>query len=183
MFQKVASGSWRLVSSNMLATATNRGLAVAATTTVAGVVERSTSAENITGTSDTVYPTVAGAKEIVDTHVPAVLNATGTAPIYGCRAFGYIDASSGTPTLVGSGNVTLTDTAEGDIQVNFITAMPNATYAVVGSSKKVDDNGAQQADRTLFQPYALTTSNFKILTVVAEGGVSDCEIVMFAVFG
>jgi predicted small lipoprotein YifL len=40
-----------------------------ATTIVTGVVERSTSAENVTGTSDTVYPTVAGTKEMIDTHV------------------------------------------------------------------------------------------------------------------
>ena len=40
----------------------------AATLTTSGIVERSTSAENVTGSSDTVYPTVLGAKEIVDTH-------------------------------------------------------------------------------------------------------------------
>jgi len=39
------------------------------TTTLAGLVERSTSAENVTGTDDTVYPTVAGTKEMIDTHV------------------------------------------------------------------------------------------------------------------
>ena len=39
-----------------------------ATTSVEGLVERSTSAENVTGTNDTVYPTVAGAKEMIDTH-------------------------------------------------------------------------------------------------------------------
>ena len=39
-----------------------------ASDTVAGIVERSTSAENITGTADDKYPTVLGAKEIVDVH-------------------------------------------------------------------------------------------------------------------
>lgn len=38
-----------------------------ATTTTEGLVEKSTSAENIAGVSDTVYPSVAGVKEIVDT--------------------------------------------------------------------------------------------------------------------
>ena len=38
------------------------------TTTLAGLVERSTSAENVTGTDDTVYPTVAGTKEMIETH-------------------------------------------------------------------------------------------------------------------
>ena len=48
---------------------TNSGDEVSATLTTEGVVERSTSAENITGTDDTVYPTVAGTKEMINTHV------------------------------------------------------------------------------------------------------------------
>ncbi len=47
---------------------TNTGDEVSATLTVEGIVERSTSAENVTGTDDTVYPTVAGTKEMIDTH-------------------------------------------------------------------------------------------------------------------
>jgi hypothetical protein len=43
---------------------TNTGDEVAATTSTAGVVEKSTSAENLVGTSDTVYPSVAGVTEI-----------------------------------------------------------------------------------------------------------------------
>ncbi len=43
------------------------------TTTLAGLVERSTSAENVAGTDDTVTPTVAGVKEMIDTHVSAGL--------------------------------------------------------------------------------------------------------------
>lgn len=38
------------------------------TETLAGLVEKSTSAENVTGTDDTVWPTVAGTKEMIDTH-------------------------------------------------------------------------------------------------------------------
>jgi len=39
-----------------------------ATLTLAGLVEQSTSAENVTGTDDTVWPSVAGVKEMIDTH-------------------------------------------------------------------------------------------------------------------
>ncbi len=39
-----------------------------ATLALAGLVEQSTSAENIAGTDDTVFPSVAGAKEMIDTH-------------------------------------------------------------------------------------------------------------------
>lgn len=41
----------------------------AATESATGVVEKSTSAENIAGTDDTVFPSVAGVKEMIDTHV------------------------------------------------------------------------------------------------------------------
>lgn len=47
---------------------TNTGDEVSATLTVEGIVERSTSAENVAGTSDTVYATVLGTKEMIDTH-------------------------------------------------------------------------------------------------------------------
>lgn len=54
---------------------TNSGDEVDASTTVKGIVEKSTSAENVAGTSDTVYPTVAGAKEMIDTHGSAEVDA------------------------------------------------------------------------------------------------------------
>jgi len=44
------------------------GMGVVSSLTVSGTVETSTSAENVTGTSDVVTPTVAGVKEMVDTH-------------------------------------------------------------------------------------------------------------------
>lgn len=39
------------------------------TTTLAGLVEKSTSGENVAGTDDTVFPSVAGVKEMIDTYV------------------------------------------------------------------------------------------------------------------
>jgi len=41
---------------------------VEASTTVKGIVEKSTSGENIAGSSNLVYPTVAGTKQMIDTH-------------------------------------------------------------------------------------------------------------------
>tara|TARA_Y100000310_G_scaffold113816_1_gene112272 strand:+ start:1570 stop:3057 length:1488 start_codon:yes stop_codon:yes gene_type:complete len=60
---------------------TNTGDESSATTSAEGIVERSTSAENVTGTDDTVYPTVAGAKEIVDTHGASVTKGSWT-PVF-----------------------------------------------------------------------------------------------------
>lgn len=61
---------------------------------------------------------------------------TGTAPIYGVRAFAWFDATSngnGTNcTINTSGNIaSVYKSAEGTFTVTFSTAMPSANYAVV----------------------------------------------------
>lgn len=60
---------------------------------------------------------------------------TGTAPIYGCRAWVNFDGTGtiGTnQTIRASGNVTsVLKNGTGDYTVNFTTAMPDANYAAV----------------------------------------------------
>ena len=69
--------------------------------------------------------------------VKTALNASGTAPIYACRAWVNFNGT-GTVAIRGSGNVTdITDNGTGDYTVNFTTAMPDANYSVVGQN----DNG------------------------------------------
>lgn len=53
-------------------TGVNAGDEVTAGVSTEGVIIRSSSAQNITGTIDTRYPTVLGTKEMIDTHSPAV---------------------------------------------------------------------------------------------------------------
>jgi len=58
------------------------------------------------------------------------LNATGTAPVYACRAWVNFDGT-GTPAIAASGNVSsITDNGTGIFTVNFTTAMPDANYCV-----------------------------------------------------
>lgn len=62
------------------------------------------------------------------------LNAEGSAPVYACRAWVCFDASSGTPIIRGSGNVSsITDRGVGRYTVNFITSMPDTNYSMFGS--------------------------------------------------
>jgi hypothetical protein len=59
--------------------------------------------------------------------VMTALNATGTAPIYACRAWA---AFNGT-TIAASGNVSsVSNPSTGSYTVNFTTAMPDANYAL-----------------------------------------------------
>lgn len=62
------------------------------------------------------------------------LNASGSAPIYACRAWVNFNGT-GTVAIRASGNVSsITDNGTGDYTVNFTTAMPDANYATVGTA-------------------------------------------------
>ena len=58
-----------------------------------------------------------------------LFNATGSAPVYACRAWVNFNGT-GTVAIRESGNVSsITDNGTGDYTINFTTAMPDANYA------------------------------------------------------
>ena len=64
-----------------------------------------------------------------DNRVKTALNATGDAPIYGCRAWVNFNGT-GTVAIRASGNVSsITDNGVGDYTINFTTAMPDENYS------------------------------------------------------
>lgn len=95
-----------------------------ASTTVKGVVEKSTSAENLAGSSDIVYPTPKGVKE-------EMFSATGLAPVFACRAWANWDMdAAGSPVINAGGNFDpFTDNGQGDQTANFTVNMPDTDYA------------------------------------------------------
>jgi len=93
----------------------------AATETVAGIIEIATSAESIAGLSDAVVLTPLKFRN--------ALNASGTAPVFGVRAFVVFDGA-GVAGLRSSGNVSsVTRNSIGDYTVNFTTPLPTFNYA------------------------------------------------------
>ena len=84
------------------------------------------------GTSQLVDGAVTSAKlgsNAVDTQVLSLLNASGSAPVFGCRAWVNFDGDESTPSIRASGNVSsITDNGTGDYTVNFTTAMEDANY-------------------------------------------------------
>ena len=103
-----------------------------ASQTVKGIIEIATDAEVQTGTDTTRAVTPAGMK--------AGLNATGTAPIYACRAWVNFNGT-GTVAIRASGNVSsITDNGTGDYTVNFTTAMPSDNYAFAGDANSSEVN-------------------------------------------
>jgi hypothetical protein len=69
------------------------------------------------------------AGDVAAARITTALNATGSAPIYACRAWVNFNGT-GTVAIRASGNVSsITDNGTGDYTVNFTTAMPDANYA------------------------------------------------------
>lgn len=66
----------------------------------------------------------------VNTQALALFNATGSAPVYACRAWVNFNGT-GTVAIRASGNVSsITDGGVGIYTVNLTTAMPDANYSV-----------------------------------------------------
>lgn len=70
---------------------------------------------------------------------------TGTAPIYGYRAWVVFDGTNSVGTnctIIGSGNITsVYKNAAGDYTVTFSTALPSSTYAISGSALDTAGSG------------------------------------------
>lgn len=85
---------------------------------------------------DTISPTWTAN----DSRVKTALNASGSAPIYACRAWVNFNGI-GTVAIRASGNVSsITDNGVGDYTVNFTTAMPDANYTTThaGGARTID---------------------------------------------
>lgn len=79
--------------------------------------------------TDSTLALTANSQEVKD-----ALNASGSAPIYACRAWVNFNGT-GTVAIRASGNVSsITDNGTADYTVNFTTAMPDTNYALTGSS-------------------------------------------------
>jgi len=120
---------------------------------------------------------------------------TGTAPIYGARAWANFDAtknsSGGTDALLtarflngnSSSNISsVTKTASGKYTVDFVIDMPNANYAVI-AGLSLANSGAEDYQRVP-KIYDQTISQFKIAYYVGGSGSAEANPVSgtFAVF-
>lgn len=81
-------------------------------------------AENAAGTAENKAVDPLGIRE--------AFNATGSAPVFACRAWVNLKGT-GTAAIRASGNVSsVTDNGTGDYTINFTTAMPDSSYSVLG---------------------------------------------------
>ena len=77
----------------------------------------------------------------IEAQVKTATNATGSAPIYACRAWVNFNGT-GTVAIRASGNVSsVVRNRTGEYTVNFATAMPDVNYTVAGSFTGVNTWG------------------------------------------
>lgn len=149
-------------------------------------------ADNSVGTAEIIDVNVTDAKiagmsaskltgDVAAARITSALNATGSAPIYACRAWVNFNGT-GTVAIRGSGNVSsITDNGVGDYTVNFTNAMPDINYSITGSSS-IDGSSAQAFQNNLSN-FAPTVSAARIRTARCDtGGAVDGSYVSVSIF-
>ena len=134
-----------------------------------------TSTETIASNdSDTALPTSAA---VID-YVPVALNASGSAPIYACRAWVNFDGT-GTVAIRASGNVSsITDNGTGNYTVNLTTAMQDTNYTAIAAAANA---GVSLIANVNAQNRF--TGSFQIFPVINDAGtVVDATVVEAALF-
>ena len=136
-------------------------------------------AGNQTFTLPSIGGTVTTSASDLTTQVKSATNATGSAPIYSCRAWVNFNGT-GTVAIRASGNVSsITDNGVGNYTVNFTTAMVDANYAVVMTA------GDTASGTCLFQsPFSTspTTSAAQVLVTNSIFTATDRLFVQVAIF-
>ena len=113
-----------------------------------------------------------------------VSNLAGTGPVtltgqYAAKAWVYYNASTGTPTINDSENVSsLTDVTTGRVNVVFSTAMATANYSVVGTSQNSSSDVVGMVGRS-----TSSSSEFEVNTAQANGSLVDANRSSFVAHG
>jgi len=114
-------------------------------------------------------------------NIATALNATGSAPIYACRAWVNLNGNAATPVARASGNVSsITDNGTGDYTVNFTTAMPDANYAAVTSADGANVDNAGETQSSIQR--GNTASALKVICTDLSGNKEDYYQLNIAVF-
>lgn len=95
------------------------------------------------------------------------LNSSGAAPVFAARAWVNFDASSGTPVIRGSGNVSgVTRNGPGDYTITFSSPMPDANYTITATTSRESYN---LAVAYLANTQTFSTTAVQVFTVGVSG--------------
>jgi hypothetical protein len=140
---------------------------------VTGLTIDSSGNATFAGTGNNIGTVIAGTLGS-SVNIKASINASGSAPIYACRAWVNFNGT-GTVAIRASGNVSsITDGGTGTYLVNYSTAMPDADYCTVASA---DNNSsgvtAMAKANSTSSGYVFTEDSF---------ASTDCLVISYAVF-
>ena len=162
-------------------------------TEIAQFTSSGLNASALTGTLPAIDGSaLTGISSYSDSDALSLFNASGSAPVYACRAWVSWDGgATAVSTIFGSGNVSsVTDNGTGQSTINFTTALPNANYAVAGMatgySNVVNENMViQSADGSGDQnPTTKTTSAVRVAYGHANtAGLAHVGYLTVAIFG
>ena len=143
----------------------------------------------LTSTNTDQALTAAQGKVLQDNKLDkTAITASGTAPMYACRA--WVNFNGVDNTITGSGNVSsITDNGTGDYTINFTTAMQDANYAISGNATQ--NSGSLSSSANILSLKNATngvlanksTTSFTIVTVDnSSDAYFDSNNVSVAVF-
>ena len=140
--------------------------------TSAGVINSDGLFNNtLTSTNTNQALTAAQGKVLQDGKLDkASISASGSAPYYVARAWVYFDASGGTPSILGSGNISsIADDGVGAYTVNFSTAMQNTNFAAIATAKR-------DANLFVYERGTRTTSSVSYSNKQDDSVPGDCAM-------
>lgn len=115
-------------------------------------------------------------------YVMTALNATGTAPIYACRAWVNFNGT-GIVAIRASGNVSsITDNGAGIYTVNFSTIMPDSNYSLSGILGQSTIEDGQHYVLKTASPNSGRLSNSVRICTEGNSGLMDFTDVNVTVF-
>jgi hypothetical protein len=170
-----SSGAVTLNNVNSATNRTNLGLGTAATSASTDFVGSSrtiTAGTGLSGGGDlSANRTIDVSFSANESNVKTAINASGSAPIYACRAWAHFDGT-GTPAISSSGNVSsITDNGTGNHTVNLTTAMPDANYCALATN-----------ELHAFIESGQSTTSFSVISEAFSGERTDYDDISVAVF-
>jgi hypothetical protein len=103
------------------------------------------------------------------------LNASGSAPVYACRAWVNFDGT-GTVAIRASGNVSsITDNGTGNYTVNFTTAMPDANYSLSSSVNVYWGIGNMSIGHVSNTTTERSTTQCRVVSANQSGTLADTQ--------
>ena len=141
---------------------------------------------NASATFQTPLPLLQGGNgnttgNVTSSQVAGALNATGSAPLFACRAWVNFNGT-GTVAIRASGNVSsITDNGTGLYTINFTTAMPDVNYAAACQADEQSGTNRGVGLTSTYSTSAVQISN-EDKSGVFGGGRTDSSTVTVAVF-